>query len=215
MKIARIYMRVSTEEQNLERQSKLVQEVKDKGFYVAAIYHEKVSGLSTDRPELQRLIKEIQKGDWLFAESIDRITRLPPLQAEELINQITQKGAKIQVPEIFDFDELKPFIHSNEDVSLIMEPLLELLQKIFCRMALNMAHNEWLKRKGRQKEGIQLAKENGKYKGRKPNLSLHQEIIELRKKNVSIRKVAQILKTSESTVLRISKLYRNSELNFK
>ncbi|KPN72641.1 recombinase family protein [Neisseria sp. 83E34] len=38
VKIARIYMRVSTDEQNLERQQRLVDEAEEQGFYIADIY---------------------------------------------------------------------------------------------------------------------------------------------------------------------------------
>lgn len=204
MKIARIYLRVSTETQNLERQQKLIDEVKNRGFYIAQIYSEKESGINPDRKELNKLINDIQDGDWVFAESIDRITRLPPLEAEALINKITSKGAKIQVPEIFDFDELKKSIDSSE-VKLLAEPLLDAMQQIFLRIALNMAHSDYVQRRKRQRDGIQLAKLQGKYKGRKPNIKLHQAILELRQQGISITQTANILNTSQSTILRVTR----------
>lgn len=50
-KIARIYMRVSTEAQDLERQESLIDAAKASGFYVAGVYREKASGARPDRPE--------------------------------------------------------------------------------------------------------------------------------------------------------------------
>jgi DNA invertase Pin-like site-specific DNA recombinase len=44
MKIARLYLRVSTESQNLARQESIVEDAKGAGFYVAGIYREKASG---------------------------------------------------------------------------------------------------------------------------------------------------------------------------
>lgn len=49
MKVARIYLRVSTEEQDLSRQDAIVESTKAAGFYVAGIYREKASGARADR----------------------------------------------------------------------------------------------------------------------------------------------------------------------
>lgn len=46
LKIARIYLRVSTLQQNLERQRKIIDEAKENGFYIAGIYEEKASGVN-------------------------------------------------------------------------------------------------------------------------------------------------------------------------
>lgn len=103
LKIARIYLRVSTLQQNLERQRKIIDEAKENGFYIAGIYEEKASGVNASRPELNRLIDDLQEGDWVIAERIDRITRLPPREAELLIQRITEKGAKLHVARRFFF----------------------------------------------------------------------------------------------------------------
>ncbi|MFZ7231083.1 recombinase family protein [Avibacterium avium] len=73
-------MRVSTEEQALQRQEKLIDDTKRKGFYVAAVYREKISGTTEweKRPELSQLISDLQQNDVVIAESIDRLTQLEP-----------------------------------------------------------------------------------------------------------------------------------------
>ena len=112
------------------------------------------------------MINDLQTGDWVIAESIDRITRLPPAEAERLIDEITSKGAKIQVPEIFDFEELGVFFEQDGSLpGYLLQPLLAALQKMFLRIALNMSHQDWAVRKRRQKEGIALAKRRGGYRG--------------------------------------------------
>lgn len=50
LKIARIYMRVSTDSQDLERQESLIETAKSSGYYVAGVYREKASGARPDRP---------------------------------------------------------------------------------------------------------------------------------------------------------------------
>ena len=63
MKIARLYLRVSTESQDLARQESIVEDAKTAGFYVAGIYREKASGARADRPELLRMIGDLQPGE--------------------------------------------------------------------------------------------------------------------------------------------------------
>lgn len=77
MKVARIYMRVSTDEQDLTRQAQIEQATRASGFYVAGVYREKASGARADRPELLRMIADLQPGEVVVAEKIDRISRLP------------------------------------------------------------------------------------------------------------------------------------------
>ncbi|WP_069595145.1 recombinase family protein [Aliivibrio fischeri] len=56
MKIARLYIRVSSSQQDLERQNQIYTDAITAGYYVAGVYKEKASGVRADRPELLRLI---------------------------------------------------------------------------------------------------------------------------------------------------------------
>ncbi|MBL7660297.1 recombinase family protein, partial [Escherichia coli] len=62
IRAARVYLRVSTEEQDLERQEAIVAGAQAAGYYVAAVYREKASGARPDRPELIRMIGDLQLG---------------------------------------------------------------------------------------------------------------------------------------------------------
>ena len=84
-KIARIYLRVSTDQQDLDRQEALKAQAEAAGCYVAGVYREKASGARADRPELQRIIADLQPDDIVMAEKMDRISRLPLPEAEALI----------------------------------------------------------------------------------------------------------------------------------
>lgn len=68
MKAARIYQRVSTEEQNLERQNALIEKAKAEDYYIAGVYKEKASGVRADRPVLNQLIADLQEGDVIITE---------------------------------------------------------------------------------------------------------------------------------------------------
>lgn len=210
---ARIYMRVSTEEQDLQRQDKLIEDAKQKGFYVVAVYREKISGTTEweKRPELSRLISDLQQNDVVIAESIDRLTRLEPKKALELIDAIQSKGAKIQVPEVFDMNTLSQSIGGQASVfdpRFLMSDLFSALQNMFFKLAVSVAYNDYQKRKERQHQGIALARKQRKYRGQQPNIELHNAIIEQRKNGTTIKKTAAILNTSESTVLRVWRKYK-------
>lgn len=208
-------MRVSTEEQDLQRQDKLIEDAKQKGFYVVAVYREKISGTTEweKRPELARLIGDLQQNDVVIAESIDRLTRLEPKKALELIDAIQSKGAKIQVPEVFDMNTLSQSIGGQASVfdpHFLMSDLFSALQNMFFKLAVSVAYNDYQKRKERQHQGIALARKQRKYRGRQPNIELHNAIIEQRKNGTTIKKTAAILNTSESTVLRVWRQRKNN-----
>ena len=129
---ARIYLRVRTKQRNLERHSQIVDEAKMKGYCIAGIYEEKTSGVNANRPELNRLIDDLQDGDWVIAESLDLITQLPPRQAELLIQRITEKGAKLHVPDVFSFGNLDEVMGDGDSLpKYLAESLMETLQKMF------------------------------------------------------------------------------------
>src|ERR1035437_6444545 len=107
MKVVRIYMRVSTTEQSTGRQERLlIDQAKASGFYIAACYKEKASGATIHRPELVRMIDDLQPGEFVLAEKIDRISRLPLKDAVQLIEAIRAKGAKLAIPGVIDLSDL-------------------------------------------------------------------------------------------------------------
>lgn len=200
----RIYIRVSTKEQTIERQEHIIEDTKKLGYYIAGVYREQMSGAIDSRPELEKLISDLQPGDYVVAEKMDRISRLPIDAAEKLINRIKEKGAKLLIPGIVDFSDI---IENTEDS--ISKIVLENTQELLLKLALQMARDEYETRKIRQKEGIELAK--GKYKGRKANDILHQQIVDyhiLRTPPFSIAETAKILNTSQSMVIRACRNYR-------
>lgn len=212
-KVARIYLRVSTLQQNLERQREIIEEAKGSGFYIAGVYEEKASGVNASRPELNRLINDLQEGDWVVAERLDRITRLPPREAELLIQRITEKGARLHVPDVFSFGNLDELMGQDDSLpKYLAEPLMEALQKMFLRMALSIAHEDWKTRRERAKQGIERAKIQGKMKGRPADRQLHQHIIQLTMQGISISGIASALNCSPSTV---SKVRRSHKANHK
>lgn len=201
MKIARIYLRVSTDQQDLARQADIENSSRAAGYYIAGVYREKASGARADRPELLRMISDLQVGEVVIAEKMDRISRLPLAEAEQLVNSIRTKGARLAVPGLVD---LSAFTAEADGVAKIV---LESMQELLLKLALQMAREDYETRRERQSQGVMLAKTAGKYAGRKPDLSTHDRIIALRKAHQTIKRTAELAGCSVSQVKRIWGVY--------
>ncbi len=142
--IARVYLRVSTDDQDLQRQESITAQAKAAGYYVAGTYREKASGARADRPELLRMVADLQPGEVVIAEKIDRISRLPLPEAEALIAAIQAKGARLAVPGVVDLSELAA---AAEGVPKIV---LQAVQDMLLKLALQMARDDLSRQAGRR-----------------------------------------------------------------
>ena len=139
------YCRVSTEQQNEERQIKAAI---DLGIDRESIYIDKQSGKDTEREQLKALLSFCRKGDVVYCESISRIAR----NTKDLLNIVEELNQK-QV----DFVSLKENIDTSTPQGKFMVTVFGALAELERECILQ-----------RQAEGIAVAKEQGKYKGRKP-----------------------------------------------
>lgn len=149
------YMRVSSLEQNSERQR--VDLIKW-GVVEKNIYSDKMSGKNFNRPEYQKLRKKIKEGDILVVKSIDRLGR----NYEEIQTEwrYLVKEKKIDIV-ILDMPILDTRINKDLIGTLISDIVLQLLSYVA------QAERENIKQ--RQAEGIALAKAQGKHLGRFPS----------------------------------------------
>ena len=202
LKVCRIYQRVSTQEQDLTRQHVLEEQAKAAGYYIAGTYSEKASGTTAERPELQRMIRDLKPGEIVIAEKMDRISRLPLADAEKLVAAIHHKGAKLAIPGVVDLSEL---VDGSNGVAKIV---LESVQSMLLKLALQMAREDWETRRERQRQGIANAKRlPGKYAGRKADTETNERIIELRGNGFSIAMTAKKAGCSTAQVKRIWALH--------
>lgn len=139
------YARVSTEQQNEERQ---IQSAYNLGIEKENIYIDKQSGKNADRKQLKEMIKFARKGDTVYCDSISRIAR----NTKDLLNIVEELNQK-QV----EFVSLK----ENIDTST---PQGKFMLTVFGAMA--TLERECILQN--QAQGIAVAKAQGKYKGRKP-----------------------------------------------
>ncbi len=202
IRAARVYLRVSTDEQDMTRQEAIVAGARAAGYYVAAVYREKASGARPDRRELLRMIADLQPGEVVVAEKIDRISRLPLAEAELLVATIRARGARLAVPGIVDLSDL---VAASAGIAQIV---LEAVQDMLLRVALQTARDDYETRRERQREGIEIAKRAGRYTGRKPDLAHHRRIVGFREAGMSIAKTAELADCSIAHVKRVTALHR-------
>ncbi|WP_407880464.1 recombinase family protein, partial [Furfurilactobacillus entadae] len=141
------YARVSTTEQNLDRQ---IAALKNAG--VEKIFSDKQSGKDIERPELQKMLHYIRDDDIVFVMSLDRLSR----NADDitmLIQKIKDAGASFQSLDLPDFSSIPDRGLRNM--------LTDVIQSVFKFQA----ESERLRIRERQAQGIKLAKERGIYKG--------------------------------------------------
>ena len=147
------YARVSTKDQNLQRQIAAFYEF---GIEKSRIFSEKKSGKDFERKEYKRLLKKLKGGDLLVIKSIDRLGRNCSQIIEEW-NRITNIiGADILV---LDMPLLDTRTKSDTLVGkFISDIVLQVLSFV--------AENERENNKARQAEGIKIAREKGVRFGR-------------------------------------------------
>lgn len=145
------YVRVSTVDQNEARQIKAMHE-----DGVEKIYMDKQSGKDFNRPEYKKMISELKQGDILVLHSIDRLGR----NYEEILEQwrIITKEIKADVI-VQDMPLLNTTISRDLDGTFIADLVLQILSYVSAKERDNI--------KRRQREGIAIAKAQGKYKGGK------------------------------------------------
>ncbi|WP_050116809.1 MULTISPECIES: recombinase family protein [Yersinia] len=176
------YARVSTMEQNLERQLSVLNSVCDK------VIIEKASGKSTsDRPELQNLLSHLRQGDFLIVKSIDRLAR-NTRDLLELVDQLIELGVTVK------------FLDNN--MSFDNNPA----SRLILTMMGAVAEFERGIIASRRDEGIAIAKEAGKYKGKQKNQFLHAKIIDMLKtEKYSPDEIAKLADCGRATVFRVKK----------
>lgn len=99
---ARIYQWVSTDPAELARQEALRADTQAKGYAVAATYAECSRGPCGERPQFQQLVADLNEGDTIVAEHLDRITQLPLDKVVALTGLICAKGARVAIPGLLD-----------------------------------------------------------------------------------------------------------------
>lgn len=137
------YVRCSTVEQNETRQLKMMEEQ-----HVEKLFIDKASGKNTDRNAFKEMMMFIRTGDIVVVESISRIAR-NTRDLLSIVSELTEKSV--------EFISLKENIDTTTPQGRFMLTVFGALAELERENILE-----------RQREGIEIAKSEGKYKGRKP-----------------------------------------------
>ena len=136
----RYYVRVSSMDQKIDRQLMAYKEAD-------YIYIDRMSGMKRDRPELDRMLADLETGDTVVVKSIDRLSRSTK-DLLEIVEQIKTAQANLHILDL----QIDTSTAMGKCVLTILGAISELDRKTI---------------KERTAEGIAIAKRQGKYKGRK------------------------------------------------
>ena len=173
------YIRVSTQEQNSMRQEVLME-----SLGVDEVYIDRVSGKSTNRPELQKMMEYVRRGDTVIVESISRFAR-NTRDLLDLVDKLSEKGVE--------------FVSKKEAIDTTT-PTGKFMLTVFGAVA-ELEREHILQR---QQEGIAIAKEEGKYKGRKPieRANFDAVVKQWQDRQISATEAMKTLRMTKSTFYR-------------
>jgi len=170
------YVRVSTQEQNEQRQVEGLSK-----YNIDKWFTEKVSAKNTDRPELQAMLDFVREGDTVYVHDFSRLAR----NTKDLLNLVdTLKNKNVNLV-------------SNKENFDFSTPTGKLMLTMFGAVYEFERQNLL----DRQHEGIQLAKSQGKYKGRKP-VEIDSTLF---KANYDRYMNREITKTELASILKVSR----------
>ncbi len=188
------YIRVSTREQNEDRQLIAMQE---SDFSINQIYIDKVSGKDFERPQYQQMLRRLKAGDILVVKSIDRLGR----NYKEILEQwrLLTKQKEIHIV-VLDMPLLDTRRENDLIGTLIADIVLQLLSYV--------AQTERENIRQRQAEGIAAAKARGVRFGRPPKpIPPEFPIVrqQWRSGEINSREAARRLSVAQDTFLRWSR----------
>jgi DNA invertase Pin-like site-specific DNA recombinase len=171
------YIRVSSEDQNTDRQLD--------GIQIDRTFTDKISGKSVDRPQLQEMLRFVREGDHLYVHSMDRLAR-NLVDLRQMVSDLTARGVKVHF--------VKEALTFNGDDTAMSVLLLSVMGAV--------AEFERAIIRERQAEGIRIAKQKGVYKGRRASLT-HDQADEVRQKvdaGIPKARIAREYKCSRETL---------------
>ncbi|EBR5511508.1 LacI family DNA-binding transcriptional regulator [Salmonella enterica] len=195
------YLRASTMEQDaLRSKNRLKEFAALHGHRIAGWYVENASGASLNRPELTRMLSDMEPGDVILIEQVDRLSRLNDAGWEILRKEISDKQLSVVSLDL-------PTSHmalTNAVSDDFTRSMLKAVTGMMLDMLAAIARKDYEDRRRRQAEGITKAKIEGKYRGRVADAQKHELIRTLRLVNgKSLRETARLAGVSKMTVIRV------------
>ena len=192
----RIYVRASTKDQDAERAlADLLQFSQSYGNQYNT-YIENYSGTKLERPALNQLLTEANKGDILLVESVDRLSRLSQDDFAILKDKIKAKGLRLIVADL-------PTTHTTNGG--MTGDILNVINAMLIDLLATMAKLDNDKRKERIKQG--LARSGYIPTGKKANTAKHERITQLLQAgSMTKEEIAKAVGVGIATVYRVAKM---------
>ncbi len=193
------YIRVSTKEQNEDRQ---LVALRERNVPEDNIYTDKQSGKDFNRPQYKRLVRRMKKNDLLYIKSIDRLGRSYREIQEQWRLLTKEKGIDIAVIDM-------PLLDTRRGKDLMGTFLSDIVLQILSFVA----ENERTNIRQRQAEGIAAAKARGVRFGRQEKeipADFGKIVREWEQKRLTVNEAAGRCGMSESTFYRRLREYRSS-----
>lgn len=192
----RIYTRAKKDDPGLETP------FVEQGFEVLQAYCDKHDAPTKGFLELQRLMTDAQDGELVYFAHIICLSKLPFPLMEQLVFCIRNKKLRVAVPHLLDLIRYEGRTQTEA---------LALMQDMLLNVVLEISREEHQKHRLRQLQGIQAAKEQGKYKGRTPDLFKHRAVMKLRAQGKTIAEIAAAVGISTSSVTKIAAKYQDAD----
>ena len=193
-------MRVSDADQNLARQKKeLLEYAKKTGAGEVQILSEKITGVAPLQDRKLYQVFSMEGVERLIVEDVDRLGR-DAAEVLTMVKQLTAQKITLTVTR-YGIDTLLP----NGEETPVATMIFSIMSTLFEQERKNI--------KRKQRQGIEIAKLQGKYKGRAPGTTLSQEqllakyptVVKELKAGTSIRRTAKLCDVSSVTVQRVKK----------
>ncbi|HDF2351967.1 recombinase family protein [Hafnia paralvei] len=194
------YLRASTKQQDADRAlNELEAFAHSHDLKVSKYFKENESGASLQRPQLFLLLEIAERGDILLCEQIDRISRLTGEDWKTLRALIESKGIRVVS---LDLPTSHQLLKVQDEFTARM---FEAMNSMMLDMLAAISRKDYEDRRRRQKQGIQKARSENRYKGRPIDQELHRRIAELLSDGKSWNKVQDLIGCSRATVAKVSK----------
>lgn len=195
------YIRVSTKEQNEDRQMSALQQL---NILEKNIFIDRQSGKDFKRPKYKLLVQRMKKGDLLYIKSIDRLGRNYIEILEQWRELTKKKGIDIMVLDM-------PLLDTRRGKDLLGTFLSDIVLQVLSFVA----ENERTNIRQRQAEGIAAAKARGVRFGRPPRSlpdNFHSIYQRWKSKNITGTTAAQECEMALSTFRYRAAIYEDVEL---
>lgn len=189
------YARVSTTDQNLDRQ---ILALKNAGCEM--IFQEKISGKNLERPELKKLLDMVHVGDEIIVLDLDRLGRNNH-DITKVLDAIRAKQATFRALSLPSFDGI-------EDANL-----RALLNNLIIEIYKYQAESERKEIRYRQRQGIEIAKAKGRYKGQPKKYApdsndlrgryIYNEVVRKLSEGMGVTEISKQLGLNRMTIYRI------------